>query len=152
MSDSILFPSSSPRFGLPLLLVGQAQKEVFVNEAHALADALMHCAIEGEAAAPPPVPVDGTAWLVSSTPSGAWVGRAGLLACRQAGNWLYVTPRDGMHVLDRSSGQTRAFIGSWRKPASPLEPSGGAVVDAQARAVIGQLIAALRVAGIFPIT
>lgn len=70
MSDPFLFDSTTPRFGLPLLFAGQAQKEAFVNEAHALADALIHCAVEGEATAPPGAPVDGTSWLVGSPATG----------------------------------------------------------------------------------
>ena len=150
MSDPLLFDTASPRFGLPLLFAGQAQKEVFVNEAHALADALLHCAIEGEASAPPSVPVEGTSWLIASGATGAWAGKSGMLACRQAGNWLFVAPRDGLLVLDRSSGQTLRYRGSWIVPEIPLEPTGGSTVDSEARTAISQLFAALRVAGIFP--
>ncbi|MBW8752952.1 MAG: DUF2793 domain-containing protein [Sphingomonadales bacterium] len=131
-------------------LAGQAQKETFVNEAHALADALLHLAIEGEAASPPGAPADGEAWLVGASAMGDWAGEDGKIACRQAGNWLFVAPRDGMRLLDRSTGQERRFYGIWRIAEEPLEPSGGSVVDAEARAVILQLIAALKVAGIYP--
>lgn len=150
MSDPFLFDTASPRYGLPLLFPGQAQKEVFVNEAHALADALLHCAIEGESAAPPSTPVEGETWLVGASPTGAWADQAGKLACRQAGNWLFVNPRDGLRLLDRATGQERRFFGVWRFPDAPLEPIGGSVVDAEARAAIVQLIAALKDAGVYP--
>lgn len=150
MSDPFLFDTTSPRFGLPLLFPGQAQKEMFVNEAHALADALLHGAIEGEAPAPPATPADGENWLVGAPATGDWAGHEGKLACRQAGNWLFVLPRDGMRLLDRSTGQDRRFHGTWRIPEEALEPIGGSVVDAQARAAVLQLIVALKVAGIYP--
>jgi len=136
MSDPILFDSASPRFGLPLLFAGQAQKEAFVNEAHALTDALLHCAIEGEATAPPATPVEGTNWLIGAPATGAWAGREGKLACRQAGNWLFVNPQDGMRIVDRSTGQERRYLASWLAPVAPAEPFGGSVVDAEAREAI----------------
>lgn len=149
MTTAIPFDSTTPRFGLPLLFVGQAQKEAFVNEAHVLADAIMHCAVEGEASSPPPSPADGECWLVSSNPGGAWADHSGKIACHHAGNWLYIMPRDGMRVLDRATGQDRRYFGAWLVPAAPAAPTGGATVDAEARSAIMALTAALRSAGIF---
>ncbi len=150
MSDPIVFDSTSPRFALPLLFAGQAQKEAFVNEALSRTDALLHCAIEGETATPPTSPANGQAWLVAAGPTGAWAGQAGKIACRQAGNWLFLTPRDGMRLMDRSTGQDRRFSGSWQIPVRPAAPTGGATVDAEARSAIVNLINALVVAGIIP--
>lgn len=150
MTDAFVFSSSSPRFGLPLLYSGQTQKEVWVNEAHARTDALLHCAVEGEASAPPADPADGESWIVSPDATGVWTGKEGCIACHQGGNWLFVIPRDGMHILDRSTGQELRFLGEWKFPAVPLEPTGGSVVDVEARAALGDLIAAMRVSGVFP--
>ena len=150
MSDPVTFDNVSPRFALPLLYSAQAQKEVFVNEAFALADALLHCSIEGEAAAPPASPSDGQNWLVAAGATGEWAGQDQFLACRQSGNWVFIPPRDGMRVFDISTQQQRFFSGAWRKAASPMEPVGGITVDAEARTAINDLIAALRVLGIFP--
>ena len=150
MSDPITFDTTSPRFGLPLLFVGQSQKEAFVNEALSLTDALLHCAIEGVSSTPPTTPVDGTNWLVGASATGAWAGHDGKIACRQAGNWLYVTASDGMRVLDRSTGQEHFYRSGWQVPSVPTAPSGGTTIDSQARTAITALITALRQAGVFP--
>ena len=150
MSDPYTFDSRSPRFGLPLLFSGQAQKEAHVNEAHALTDGLMHCAIEATAEDPPVSPEDGKAWLIGSNPTGEWIDHAGQLALRQGGNWLFVSPSPGMRVFDRSVASFTHYDNGWQIPAEITEPTGGSTVDPQARTAISDLIAALRVAGIFP--
>lgn len=150
MSDPITFDTATPRFGLPLLFAGQSQKEFYVNEAHTLTDALLHCAIEGEAAAPPATPVNGQAWLVGSSPSGAWTGQAGKIAFHQSGNWIFAAPRDGMRILDRTTGQEKRYHSGWQAPTAPAAPAGGSTVDVEARAALAALIAKLREAGIFP--
>jgi hypothetical protein len=129
-------------------LVGQSQKEFFVNEAHALVDALLHPAIEGEADAPPSAPAQGESWLVGDAPSGAWADQAGKLASYQAGGWIFASPREGMSVLDRATGQGIRYRDGWQRPATPAEPAGGATVDSEARAAIGELIEVLIAAGI----
>lgn len=131
---------------------GQAQKEVFVNEALALTDALLHCTVAGESTTPPAAPADGENWLVAAGATGDWAGQDLSLACRQAGNWLFVPPRDGMRIFDLSTGQDRLFFGSWRKALLTAEPLGGSTVDAEARAAIGDLISALQALGVLPST
>jgi hypothetical protein len=150
MPDPLSFASMTPRYGLPLLFAGQSQKEFYVNEAHALADALLHAACEGEAAAPPATPTEGETWLVAAGATGDWAGEDGKLAARQAGNWLFVAPTEGMRLFDRSTGQILLYRGGWQRPSAPAAPSGGSIVDAEARSAIADLMTALAEAGIFP--
>ncbi|MFM5918222.1 MAG: DUF2793 domain-containing protein [Novosphingobium sp.] len=143
-----LFESHTARFELPLLFAGQTQKESFINEGLARIDALLCMAVEDERSAPPAAPADGQAWLVGSGASGDWSGFSGKIAARQAGNWLFITPRDGIKLLNRATGQELRFAGTWKSAARPATPSGGAVIDVEARSAIAQIIAALTTAGI----
>lgn len=149
MSDPVAFDSTSARFALPFLFVGQAQKEDFVNEALAMIDGLLHAAIEEQRSSPPASPTDGLCWLIGSAATGDWAGHDGAIAMRQLGQWLFVAPRDGMQCLDKATGQMiRRIGGAWRTPAAPSAPSGGSVVDAEARSALAALVSALRQAGV----
>lgn len=150
MPDPITFTSATPRLNLPLLFAGQAQKEFTVNEAHARIDALLHPAIEGEADDPPASPAEGECWLAGTAPTGDWDGHAGELACYEAGTWIFIVPRDGIRLLDRSSGQLKLYRGAWSAPAALSAPAGGTTIDAEARTAIADLITALSEAGVLP--
>jgi hypothetical protein len=150
MSDPISFTSAAPRFGIPFLFAGQAQKEFYVNEAHALVDMLLHPAIESESDTPPSAPQEGQCWLVGANPTAEWLGQGANLAGWVAENWVFASPTDGLRILDKTSGQTILFSNGWQRVVSPAIRSGGQVVDIEARDAIGNLVETLRNAGILP--
>lgn len=142
--------SSTPRFGLPLLTVAQAQKEVTHNEALALIDALVQAAVEaGPQADPPAAPGEGQCWLVGTDATGDWAGKAGMLAVRTSGGWRFVAARAGMRVVRLADGAWLRFDGeAWIAPAEITGPSGGSTIDSEARSVITTLILLLEAHGI----
>lgn len=148
MTEPVTFSPTSPRLALPLLYAGQAQKEVTVNEALTLADLLLHSAIEGSIATPPASPTVGQTWLVAASPTGAWTGHAGHLAGWSEGGWRFIVPVAGLRVFDKSTGSFRLFDATWHAFSRPAAPSGGAVVDVQARSAISQLVDLLVSAGV----
>ncbi|MDP3906350.1 DUF2793 domain-containing protein [Novosphingobium sp.] len=145
-----LFDSRTQRHDLPYLFAGQAQKEGFVNEAFARIDALLHMTIEGTASSPPVAAAEGDCWLIGSESTGTWSGHAGEIAALAGGNWLFFTPRDGMRVLNRSTGQEQRFAGDWSAPDRPAAPTGGTTVDVEARAALVAVIDCLTASGILP--
>ena len=149
MSDPIVFETATSRFQLPLLFAGQAQREFYVNEALSRADLLLHCAIEGEAAVPPPSPQAGQIWLVAPSPTGVFADYAGSLAGWTSDGWLFFLPRDGLRVFDRSKAAFQLYQGSWRRQIVPDAATGGTVIDAEARNAIAAVLARLVDAGIF---
>jgi hypothetical protein len=151
MPDPVIFESMSARFSLPFLFVGQSQKEDFVNEALSMLDGLVHCAIEDERNTPPTAPVDGQSWMIGLSPTGEWAGQDGKIAMRQLGQWLFANARDGMQILNKATGQRISRAGgAWHAPAVPAAPTGGTVIDTEARSALAALVSALRAAGVLP--
>jgi len=149
MSDPISFEYATARFALPLLFAGQSQKEVLVNEALVLADALLHCTVEARTSSPPSIPQDGQAWIVGASAAGEWSGRDGDIAYRSSEQWIFLGARDGMRAHNRATGQDwRRVNGAWSAPIAPAPPSGGATVDGQARTAIVNLLQSLKDAGV----
>ena len=148
MPDPISFASESARYQFPYLFSGQAQREVFVNEAFARLDALLHAAVEGTADSPPADPSEGECWLVGDSPTGAWADNPGALAAFEAGGWIFASPREGLRLLEKPTGQEIRYLDGWQRPATPAAPAGGSTVDAEARAAIVELVEALIAAGV----
>jgi len=160
---------ATPRFGLPFILPGQAQKELFHNEALSAADALIHPAAEtAPLAVPPSAPQPGQSWIVAAAATGAWIGKAHRLASWTEGGWRFAAPVAGMQVWIKSQSVWVHWTGSaWsdgevrgsrmvvggqqvvgtRQPAVP-SPSGGTIIDAEARSAVASLIVALKSHGL----
>jgi len=155
----------TPRWTLPLLAAGQAQKEIAHNEALGLLDLVVQPCVESVGLdTPPGAPQPGQAWIVGPQPTGAWSGRAQALAGWTAGGWRFLVPRAGLAGWSRTdqcaaqwdgngwhSGRVsgrelildgKKVIGSQRSPIA--EASGGQVVDMEARLVLEAVLAALR--------
>jgi hypothetical protein len=157
--------SESARFKLPYILPGQAQKELFHNEALAALDAALHAAVDESAprADPPPAPGVGQAWIVAAPGTAEWSGKGQQIAVWTEAGWRFVAPVAGMLVWDKAAGHWLHFDGvAWsggelraaaivvggqqvvgtRQPHVP-SPSGGTIIDGEARAAIEALIATL---------
>lgn len=154
----------TPRFALPFLQPGQAQKEMFHNEALARIDGALHPIVQAtDVSAPPETAAIGESWIVGPAPTGDWNGQAGDIAIRTEGGWRFIPPVAGMKAWLAPAGSWVWHDGdAWR--AAPLPtfgimvagqqvvgeraeaiaaPSGGITVDTQARAVIDAILAAL---------
>lgn len=149
MSEPIAFTSHTPRFELPLLFAGQAQKEFFFNEAQIIIDALLHLTVEGTASAPPSAAEDGDCWIVGSDAQSDWAGREEAIAVSHANGWKFISSKRGMTAFDRSVGQRLYFDVGWQGEISPKAPLGGTTIDVEARASIESLIATLKNIGVF---
>jgi hypothetical protein len=160
---------TTARLALPCILPGQAQKEFYHNEALARIDMALHAAVQGQPLVEPPeIPIAGQSWIVAAAATGAWSGRDGALACWTEGGWRFVDPVPGMLVWNKaeshwlywnagawSAGELRAtavFVGGQkvlgeRQSAVP-SPSGGTIIDLEARTAIAAVTAALKSHGL----
>ncbi|MFA6218933.1 MAG: DUF2793 domain-containing protein [Erythrobacter sp.] len=150
MTDPVTFTSTTPRHDLPYLIAGQAQKEVFVNEAFARVDALLQPVVGGSSTAPPAAPMAGDCWIVADGATGAWEGREDHLASWDGGQWTLHPPFAGLRVFDLAQGRMRTYAAGWDSAPEPADPAGGQVVDSEARAAVSAILAVLRAHRIIP--
>jgi len=157
------------RLGLPFIQPGQAQKELFHNEALALLDGAVHPAAETRGDTVPPVsPVIGQSWIIGASPTGDWNGQAEKLAIWTAGGWRFVGAVEGMQIWLRDAGVFSFWNGSeWRdgellcdalviagqtvvreQQVGVPNVSGGSIIDAEARIAIASILGALRAHGL----
>jgi hypothetical protein len=169
MLEGHVMSNATARFRLPFIMPGQAQKEIFHNEALSAIDLALHPAVEGQPlAVPPPDPQLGTSWLVGSGATGEWLGKDGSLASWTSGGRRFCTPQQGMCVWDMAAGFHRRWSGlAWvggevpaakiviagqqvlgERQAAVPSPSGGTIIDEEARTAIAAITVALKSHGI----
>ena len=160
---------STDRLSLPLLMPGQAQKELFHNEALDILDALVAGAVEDlPANDPPQSPAAGECYLVGDAPLAEWAQYPGHIAAYSSAGWRFVAPKPGLTVLVKPTGTRATYtsagwdIGTVRasqlvvdglrvvgpQAAAIPDPGGGATVDIEARATLTAMLAALRQHGL----
>lgn len=155
---------TTQRFALPFILPGQAQKELFHNEALARIDLALHPAVEGPPAATPPIaPAPGECWIVASAATGDWSGRDDMLAMWTTSGWRFLAPPPGTSAWNKAAAVPLIWDGlQWGtgelactgltvdgdrvvgpRQSGVASPSGGTIIDAEARVAIDALTAAL---------
>lgn len=130
------------------MLVGQSQKEFFVNQSLSVIDALLGRSVVAALATPPPSPQDGDCYRIGATATGAWSGRENQLAIAIGGDWHFIVPVIGSLLFDQALGQFMRFDGAWKTASLPPSAIGGATVDIEARALLSQVIDALAKLGL----
>lgn len=156
---------NSARLALPYLQPGQAQKELYHNEALALVDLALQATVKSVGRdAPPADPLPGECWIVGAAPTGAWTGHPAALAGWTGGGWRFVGPVAGMAVWSEADRLTAQYesggwaVGKQRVNAVLVDdlpvvgarrgaiavPQGGTTVDVEARAALSAILAALR--------
>ncbi|MBZ6383123.1 DUF2793 domain-containing protein [Sphingomonas sanguinis] len=161
--------TETPRWTLPLLEAGQAQKEITHNEALSLLDLIVQPCVEAVGLnVPPGVPQLGQAWIIGPQPTGAWAGHAAALTGWTDGGWRFLAPREGMGVWSRAEQCRSEWDGNaWRtgrvlarevivegkkvigsQRSAIAVPSGGQVIDIEARNALASVIAALGAHGL----
>jgi hypothetical protein len=144
---------------------GQAQKEIYHNEALTILDALVQPVVETAGDDAPPVSqAEGKSWIIGSAPTGDWAGHGGAIATWSASGWRFAPPAEGMAAWVADAGVFALYTdGAWsvglvpalgvhiegvqvigaQRPAIP-DPAGGGTVDSEARTTLAAILAAMR--------
>ena len=96
--------TETTRLSLPLINLGQSQKEVTHNEALLLLDSLLQIIIEKNGMNSPPAEKEiGQCWIVGAQPESDWQYHHNDIAIWTSGGWRFVSPVTGMLVLNKDN-------------------------------------------------
>lgn len=157
--------TATPRLALPFLSPGQAQKEFIHNEALQTLDIVASLAVEeGPRIDPPATPQIGACYIVGASATGAWAGQSQSVAGFTSGGWRFVVPVEGMSAYVKADSIWAVYrSGGWdlgvlrgsvvdiggqqviaSRAAAIASAADGTVIDSEARAVLDQILGALR--------
>ncbi|MCM2473257.1 DUF2793 domain-containing protein [Rhizobium sp. CG5] len=115
---------ATANLALPYILPSQAQKHVTHNEALQRLDAAVQLVLAAHLPAPPDDASEGACYAVNAPATGAWSGKAGQLALRQDGDWIFLQPRQGWRAYDLTSQSLLVFVGGeWSDLPLPQNPT-----------------------------
>ena len=160
---------STQRLSLPFILPGQAQKELYHNEALQILDTIVAAAVEQLPGNDPPnPPVVATSFIVGSSPTGDWSGNANAIATYTSAGWRFAAAVEGMVAWIKSASLFANYEGGvWQigtlsglkvvingiqvvgpQAAAIADPTGGTMADAEARSAISSILSTLRQHGL----
>ncbi|WP_378943798.1 DUF2793 domain-containing protein [Mesorhizobium sp. ANAO-SY3R2] len=98
---------------MPFIMPSQAQKHVTHNEALLALDVLVQLSVlDRHLAAPPPLPAEGSRYIVAAPATGAWAGKSGQVAAWQDGAWSFHPPVSGWLAWVADEQRILAYDGS----------------------------------------
>ncbi len=104
--------TTTSHLGVTLVVQSQAQKEVTVNTALHVIDALLNTgAKDKDLATPPGSPAAGDVYIVAASPTGAWSGQAGKIAYYTQ-TWQFIMPNEGMTLWVNDEDALYTYNGS----------------------------------------
>lgn len=160
---------NTERLALPLLAPGQAQKEMLHNEALQLVDILLAPAVvEPPRDDPPQGPVAGECYIAGDAPTAEWSGYPHHICAYTSAGWRFAAPAVGLRAFVISTGTyAQSNPAGWTvgeltadrlviegnqvvgpQAGAIAAPADGTTTDVEARATIGEILAALRQHGL----
>ncbi len=111
--------ATTTNLGITLVEPSQSQKEVTINQALGVLDAMAsYAVVDKDLATPPASPATGALYIVAASPTGAWAGKATQLAYYDQ-IWRFITPQNGTRVWVRDESADYRFNGTaWAIVAS----------------------------------
>lgn len=104
--------ATTNNLGITLLEQSQAQKEVTINQAFSVFDAMVtKSVVDKDLATPPSSPVAGALYIVAASPTGAWAGQAKSLTYFDQ-VWRFIVPPTGTRVWVQDEASDYLFNGT----------------------------------------